>query len=109
MVTKATKPTKPTNSMLTRANYTILQAMLTGKYLRASITNKRLDQMEKDVGYGNFAITMKKLEEMGVIVGYIPLISEKGKKLLEAMKLVYGMNTSTDEKDASVEELLEPM
>lgn len=105
----ASKASKVSNRMLTRANYAILQAMLTGKYLRASITNKNLDQLEKDVGFGNFAITMKKLEEMGVVIGYAPILSEKGKKLLEAMKLIYGANSSTDEKDASVEELLEPM
>lgn len=105
----ASKSTKPANNMLTPANYVILQAMLTGKYLRASITNEKRDQLEKDVGFGNFDPTMKKLEEMGVVIGYAPILSEKGKKLLEAMKLIYGTNSSTDEKDASVAELLEPM
>ena len=101
--------TKTSAQMMTEANYKILRALLTGKYLRASITNETRDQLEKDTGYGNFSPSIKRLEEMGIVIGYIPIISEKGRKLLEAMRLVYGTNTSTDEKDATVEELLEPM
>lgn len=102
--------TSSPDTMLTKCNYAILKALLTGKYLQGSLSNVKRKQLTEDTGFQNYDPTVKKLEAMGIIIGYVPVLSEKGRKLLDAMRLVYDTGTTSgDEKDASVEEMLEKM
>jgi len=42
----------------------------------------------KELGTKNPYRTMKKLEKMGIIEGFVPLLTEKGAKIVEAVELL---------------------
>lgn len=70
---------------LTMKNIEVLEELMTGKYLRRSITDKVRRSAMKQLGY-NPQTTLEKLERMGIVIGYIPMLSEEGQRLVAAMK-----------------------
>ena len=90
--------------MLTEANYKILKCLLSGKFLRASVTDEKRGEIEKETGYGNVDVTIRKLEEMGFVSGYVPILTEKGAKMLEYAKLLF---EATGEESDGLEQLMD--
>ena len=79
---------------ITENNLSIIDELLSGKYLQASFSKKKIEELQMNTGL-NIATaykTLEKLEKMGIIVGYIPIISEDGKRILDNFKRMYGMN-----------------
>lgn len=80
-------------STITENNINIMDELLSGKYLQASFSAegiKRLEEKTK-LNIATAYTTLKKLEKMGIVVGYIPIISEDGKRILDNFKRMYGM------------------
>jgi hypothetical protein len=101
--------TKSENVQLTKVNYLILKALMTGKYLQASVSLQARDDLLDVVGRGTKSIdvTLRKVEELGLIAGYVPILSEKGKKLMDALAILYEETPTTDGEKGSVSELLQ--
>lgn len=88
-----TKDAKARGPMITEDNLRTLKELLTGKYLTGGISEENSKQLGQALGVSKKATyyTLRKLEEMGIIVGYIPLLSEEGKRILDALELMYGL------------------
>ena len=76
----------------TDANLQVLRALLSGKYLKFSMSMKSRKMFQVDTGLQNPDVHMKKLEEMGIVKGYIPVLSEAGSKVLNTMEAFYASN-----------------
>lgn len=79
-------------STITENNLSIINELLSGKYMQPSFSAKGIAALEAKTGLSNTAVykTLEKLEQMGIIVGYIPIISEDGKHILDTFKQLYG-------------------
>ncbi len=91
-----------TPQSLTKANYLHLKKLLAGKFLRASLSEAQRTELVKETGFGNIDSTIKKLEAMGLVSGYIPVLTEKGRKLMDALATIY-------EEDTELTGMLEKM
>jgi len=91
-----------TEHSMTKANYLHLKKLLTGKYLQASVNAEKRKALEQETGYGNVDSTVKKLEAMGIVQGYAPILTEKGRKLMDALATIY-------EEDTELTGMLEKM
>ena len=88
-----TKESDAHRSIVTERNVLVLKELSTGRYLKGSISDEMHRQLAKvlGVGPGAAAIALRKLEKMGIVVGYIPLLSEEGKRIIDALELMYGL------------------
>lgn len=83
---------------VTDENAKLLKELMTGKYLQLSISDVKRAELAQALGLpGKYAGSSiysqaKKLEEMGVIVGFIPVVSEEGGRLLRAIEAFRAMN-----------------
>lgn len=68
---------------LTEQDVKFLGLLMEGKYLKGSVTVQKRDEM-KTQGVAQPWHHMKKLVEMGVILGFVPILSEDGQKALDA-------------------------
>lgn len=83
-------PTKG-EKRITAYDIRVLKACMTGKYLRASFKYHELRQNEdakREIGTNPYK-TLNKLKEMGIIDGFAPILTEKGKKILDAFELLH--------------------
>ena len=78
--------------------YRILKALLSGKLLRASVSNEMRARLS-DLGIPqNVSEHLVTFEKDGIISGYAPILSEKGLATFKALKTLYGDDmTSVDE------------
>jgi len=86
---------------LTEGNIRIMDAIMTGDYLQASLSEEKRHMLEKKLGVSDAAIyaTLRKMEEMKYIIGYIPLVTEDGKRIIDAMKHMFGLTNETSLSD----------
>ena len=86
-------------SIVTDLNVRVLRELMTGRYLKGAISDEKGEQLQKvlGVGPGATSITLRKLEDMGIVVGYIPLLSEEGKRIIDALELMYGLRKGNHE------------
>jgi len=80
--------------MITKNNILVLDQLLSGKYMQPSFSNAQIKKFKVDTGLSiNSAYnTLKKLEEMGIVIGYIPIVTEDGRRMIETMKQMYKMS-----------------
>jgi len=79
--------------MVTEHNLRILKEMLSGKYISAGITREKGEQLGQVLNASGLTVSavLRKLENMGIVVGYIPLLSEEGRRIVDALELMYGL------------------
>lgn len=85
-----TRATKTGN--VTENNVKLLKALLTGKYMAFSMRMEKRTRFEKDTGMSDPANPVRKLEKMGIIVGYIPVLSEEGGRLVRTLDAFFSRN-----------------
>lgn len=61
----------------------ILEAMLTGEWIRPKITEEASHRLPHDVKG-----VLDYFEEIGTIAGYTPVLSQKGQQYLESLRVV---------------------
>ena len=90
--------------IVTDHNLRVLKELKSGKYLSARITDENGKQLSEALGVSGRSIPrrgvysmIRKLEDMGIIVGYIPLLSEEGRKIIDALELMYGLKKGNHE------------
>ena len=88
---------------MNRRQYDSVRLLLTGKYLQFSANEENLEELQRDGGLSNPYKLIRKLERDGVIVGYVPVLSEKGKKMMDALKLIH--DESDDGMASDIEDL----
>ena len=89
-----------TQSVVTSHNLRVLKELMSGKYLSGGITDEKGRQLSQALGVSTGTKahnTLRKLEDMGIVVGYIPLLSEEGRKIIDAMELMYGLKKGNHE------------
>lgn len=88
-----TRVSKAGKAIVTDHNVRVLKELMTGRYLKGAISDEKGDQLGEVLGVGPGAtcITLRKLEDMGIVIGYIPLLSEEGKRIIDALELMYGL------------------
>lgn len=86
---------------LTEGNIRIMDAIMSGDFLQASLSEQKRHELEKKLGVSDAAIyaTLRKMQDMGYIVGYIPLVTEDGKRIMDAMKQMFGLSDETSLSD----------
>lgn len=85
--------------MVTEHNLRILKEVLSGKYISAGITREKGEQLGQLLNASGKTVStvLRKLEDMGIIVGYIPLLSEEGRRIVDALELMYGLKKGNHE------------
>jgi len=90
--------------IVTDHNLRVLKELKSGKYLSARITDENGKQLSEALGVSGRSIPrrgvysmIRKLEDMGIIVGYIPLLSEEGRRIVDALELMYGLKKGNHE------------
>jgi hypothetical protein len=73
-----------------RTQYRILKVLTEGKTLQASIPESAYPAL-KERGVNGKAIShyLKDFETAGLIAGYVPVLTEKGKAYFDALKTLY--------------------
>jgi len=99
---KAKEP-KVGKFIVTDQNLRVLRELMTGRYLKGGVSEEKGEQLGKVLGVNDRATydTLRKLEKMGVVIGYIPLLSEEGRRIVDALELMYGLRK--DNHDALVD------
>lgn len=89
---------------LTEPNVKVLKRLMTGKYLQSSISQKTAAQLAKETGVLDPYSVVSKCQDLGIIIGYVPVLSEEGHRIVAALELMYNMNdkgpTSEEDKTA---------
>jgi DNA-binding Lrp family transcriptional regulator len=81
---------------ITELDIAILRELQTGKILQASISDLKVAEMKaKGLGTAPSA-QVRKLEDMGIIIGYVPVVSEEGHKAIAAMEAVFALNSKKE-------------
>jgi len=80
--------------ILTESNIKFLRALMGGKYLKGTVGNERQRELVAEIGSVEPSTVLRKLERMGIVAGYVPVLSEEGAKVLRAMEAMYGMSKS---------------
>jgi DNA-binding Lrp family transcriptional regulator len=85
--------------MVTEQNLRILKELLSGQYLTGVITRDKNAQLGVALNSSGKTVSavLRKLEGMGIIVGYIPLLSEEGRRIIDALELMYGLKKGNHE------------
>ena len=103
MKTKQSSPRKKSGVqkgtvIVTRQNIALLDRLMTGKYLQRSIGAASRKEIYKKEDIRDVDLALKKLEETGIIAGYIPVLSEEGERVISAMRTMYDVadNGSSD-------------
>jgi len=79
-----------------RTDYRVLTALLNGSILKGVLS---IEKLRNTLGLENTTVVhrLRTWESDGTILGYVPLLSEKGRRRFEALKTLY-------EDDGIVEE-----
>ena len=72
-----------------RTTYRLLRLLLGGKLLQSSVPEKRLGLFEEAGITRNAVRLIRELETDGTIVGYVPVLSEKGMETFRALRTLY--------------------
>jgi len=95
------EPRKPmyAKPRVTEQNLCILKEVLSGRYISAGISREKGEQLGQVLNSSGKTVStvLRKLEDMGIIVGYIPLLSEEGRKIIDALELMYGLKKGNHE------------
>lgn len=67
---------------VTPDNIRLLKAFLDGTWLRPRISNEMRARAVKELGTTAPEVFLKKLEDAGIIIGYVPLLSENAKVVI---------------------------
>lgn len=76
-----------------------LKALLTGKFLQRSLSDEARDALEKAGLSGRIDSYLIEWETSGIVIGYVPVLSEKGLRYFDALKTLYG-DDGTSVEDA---------
>jgi hypothetical protein len=82
----------PVKPMVTENNIKVLKELMTGKYLRYSMSGPERSAFKDKTGISSVDLSVRKLESMGVIIGYAPVLSEDGVRLIRALEVVYDLS-----------------
>jgi len=105
---KAKEP-KVSRRVVTEFNLRVLKELMTGRYLQGRMCCENHNRLRQALGVSDAATkaTLRKLENMGIIVGYIPLLSEEGRRIVDAMRLMYSMSEGMNDKSRTKESLID--
>jgi hypothetical protein len=79
-----------------RAEYRLLKLMNEGKLLQSSVPEDRAGMLTA-VGLSRATLRhIRELEQRGIIVGYVPVLSERGHEYFNGLKAVYGSEPETE-------------
>lgn len=79
--------------MLNESEVKLLRILAGGKYLNGILTKERSSELGQMLGCPPNSVRLKirRMEDMGVISGYVPVLSEDGIRILEALETAYGL------------------
>lgn len=79
---------------ITQGNVLVMDLLMSGDWLQASIPDEKMQEINEKyhISANLVYTTLSKMERMGYIVGYIPLVTEDGMRILDAMKQMYGLS-----------------
>lgn len=78
-----------THMKATERDYRYLKALLTGKVIAGTVSGMATKK-EKLVPRKSISGKIREFEQNGVIVGYIPVLSDQGKKYFKSLEELYG-------------------
>ncbi len=82
----------------TEREYHILKVLMTGKYIKGTLEMGKVVEELKDykqIPINSFSSYLREWEEKGIIIGYAPILSERGQQYFQALKTLY----DSDKKD----------
>lgn len=91
--------------VLTEANLKFVKLLSRGKYLKGSFSSESREKLAK-LGFSDPNGHCSKLEEMGIIVGYVPVFSEEGKRILAGAEAMYGLQSKDKTAGTATEDVL---
>jgi DNA-binding Lrp family transcriptional regulator len=76
---------------LTETDVRVFKKLRSGTRIRARLAEKDRLAVAKEIGVSPSTVTkaLRKLEEMGVISGYAPMLTEYGQKVMEGLETLY--------------------
>lgn len=72
-----------------RNDYRVLEALLAGKVVKGVVAAEAVGALGIDLDHSTIVGRLRKWEKDGSIVGYAPILSERGRRRFEALKVLY--------------------
>ena len=90
----ATAKDRYENANITPRDVEVLKQLMSGKHMRFAV--KPGKETEKAIGTNSYW-HMGKLLAKGIVVGFVPVLSEEGRKVIDAMEMLSKMGKGKSE------------